>query len=455
MRTKHEMQRLLQKTRTKKCWELGLAAMMAREEIPEVALHSPDLLCQLSYVYICAAHQGSRYDAYMALACEALRLARQLAKGSEKREVLRSVGYMYYCEYVLYGPIGKKGFPCHRQSKPVLLAKARSCYEALLTEERPIYDLYHYGYLLYKSAVDFYLPLTGGQRHEQLKEAYALFQEIVERWESLDDREKKQQKAIYQKACYTLCRCGLQLLNSHAWLKREFYLLFRVRINDADKAERQCRFRQILHCLQTICEIGGLPLNVTDLAAAARISQPPFQHAGDVYYMMGKLFECAYEQGLYSWPEEALARAETYYRYACEIDMERRRQKLPISGYTHMYASLFKVYYYGHKEDAFLAAWKRYHQQVCFSEDLKILFTVRWYICKRDYDKAKNVLQRYIEAGHYQPVLTEKKTVIFLDMIQTIKRHSLRGLQGTYKPHQRLYFRRLLQNANTVQESKK
>ena len=132
----------LDAAKVNKQWELSLAAMEARNGIPDILGDSPDRLCQLAEIYVMAAIQGPCYDWYMYLADCALHMAQQVS-GSHEHEViiLRSHAFKAHMEYIVYGPVGKKGYACHRPDKLSLVNRAVNYYEMLMQEN------YMQGYL--------------------------------------------------------------------------------------------------------------------------------------------------------------------------------------------------------------------------------------------------------------------------------------------------------------------
>ena len=111
MKEKKEIIHQLNTAKSHKTWELTLAAMEARNSIPEVLLDSPERLCQLAEIYVMAAIQGPCYDWYMYMAGYALDTAQRLAGCRTSVMVLRGRAFKAHMEYILYGPVERKALP--------------------------------------------------------------------------------------------------------------------------------------------------------------------------------------------------------------------------------------------------------------------------------------------------------------------------------------------------------
>ena len=175
MKAKKELIHQLETARLHKQWELSLAAMEARNGIPDILGDSPEHLCQLAGIYVMAAIQGPCYDWYMYLADCALHMAQQVSgKHTDDVIILRSQAFKVHMEYIVYGPVGKKGYACHRPDKLSLVNQAVYYYEMLMQENYTRPDMYHYATILFKSAEDIYLPVTRGRRQMHLKTWYTV-----------------------------------------------------------------------------------------------------------------------------------------------------------------------------------------------------------------------------------------------------------------------------------------
>ena len=217
--------------------------MEARNSIPEVLLDSPERLCQLAEIYVMAAIQGPCYDWYMYMAGYALDTAQRLAGCRTSVMVLRGRAFKAHMEYILYGPVGKKGFACHRPDKLSLVVQAISYYEKLMQADYTVSDMYHYATILFKSADDIYLPIVRTRRQMQLKKACALYKRILDH--SAHDELTGEGKQMRLKAGYYFCRASLSLIQSHSRLGQEAFLLFGITLPQSCRVEKLGRFHTL------------------------------------------------------------------------------------------------------------------------------------------------------------------------------------------------------------------
>lgn len=434
----------LDAAKVNKQWELSLAAMEARNGIPDILGDSPDRLCQLAEIYVMAAIQGPCYDWYMYLADCALHMAQQVS-GSHEHEViiLRSHAFKAHMEYIVYGPVGKKGYACHRPDKLSLVNRAVNYYEMLMQENYTRPDMYHYAAMLYKSAEDIYLPVTRTRRQMQLKKACTLYKKILECTDC--DELTEEARRIRVKAGYYFCRASLSLLKSHSRLGREAFLLFGVTLPQSQRVERLGRFHALQRMARRLCRHCGLDGDAPSIEELARRPRSEFPYAGDIYYMIGQLYECAYEQQLYLWPEEALHLAKRYYTYACDIDYRRRQLRLSVSGYMHMYAALFRLYHHSSKGHRDVPPWLAYLRKLSFPPGMKALVRIRQCIQKGQYDDAACQLQEVMQTRQYDAFMTEKKVKVLRDITEVLRSGHTNKLCNRYAKWEKMYFERILQ----------
>lgn len=447
MKAKKELIHQLETARLHKQWELSLAAMEARNGIPDILGDSPEHLCQLAGIYVMAAIQGPCYDWYMYLADCALHMAQQVSgKHTDDVIILRSQAFKVHMEYIVYGPVGKKGYACHRPDKLSLVNQAVYYYEMLMQENYTSPDMYHYATMLFKSAEDIYLPVTRGRRQMHLKKACTLYKKILKCTDRGELSEDK--RLIRVKAGYYFCRAGLSLLKSHSYLGREAFLLFGVTLPQSQRVERLGRFHTLLRIASRLCRYCGLDGDVTGIEELARRPRSEFPYAGDIYYMMGQLYECAYEQQLYPWPEEALHRAKQYYTYACDIDYRRRQLRLSVSGYMHMYASLFRLFHYSSKGRKDVPPWLAYLRKLTFPPGLEILVRIRQCIQNGQYDDAASQLKEVMQSRQYDSFMTEKKVKVLRDITEVLCSGHTNKLCNRYAKWEKVYFEQILQSLN-------
>lgn len=443
MKEKKEIIHQLDTAKSHKTWELTLAAMEARNSIPDVLLDSPERLCQLAEIYVMAAIQGPCYDWYMYMAGYALDTAQRLAGCRTSVMVLRGRAFKAHMEYILYGPVGKKGFACHRPDKLSLVIQAISYYEKLMQADYTVSDMYHYATILFKSADDIYLPIVRTRRQMQLKKACALYKRILDH--SAHDELTGEGKQMRLKAGYYFCRASLSLIQSHSRLGQEAFLLFGITLPQSCRVEKLGRFHTLQRMANRICRHCGLEGDVPLIEELARRPRTEFPYACDWFYLMGQLYECAYEQQLCPWPEDALRRAERYYTYACDIDYRRRQLHLSVSGYMHMYAALFRLYHHSSHHRPGVPPWLAYLRKLSFPPGLKTLILIRQAITQGRYEEAASQLKQVMRSRQYDSFMTEKKVRVLRDIAQVLQNGHTRRLCNRYAKWEIVYFERILQ----------
>lgn len=447
MKQKNEINTILQYAESSREWAGPLQSLGATDQIPEAMTTSVSYLCRLAYVYLRAALWGHDYEKYIGLTYEALRLAKKCQTQDKESMSVRCAAYVYYSEYLQYTPISKKFPRCQRENRETYLTKAFTCYEYLLKQDASLYDSFRYAYLLYRAAEDFCLTWPMTKRKRLKEEAFAQFSQILRGWKELSSEDQKRHERLFHKTCYNIGRCGLALLQGQSWLQKEFLMVLASPPKAAKQAERKQILRWVLYGLEEARKGAGLPEIAEDLVAVAHQNQPYPPQSGDIYYSLGKAYECAVTLRLSDLPHDDTERAERYYTYACEIDRQRRLDKQPVTGFTHMYAALFRLYYSQRELEKFAAAWQRYGADIPFTADLRTICAVRWYFCRGEYDRARTALQNYIDDAKWLPGLSEKKTQSLMDMIDTADSGSAHVVKGTYNEYQMRFFQRLAKQA--------
>jgi tetratricopeptide (TPR) repeat protein len=357
----------------------------------------------------------------------------------EDIRALRGMAAAYYTDYISSISNKKqKILPCPKKE-----SKKKACeyYEKILRKEHHPKDVFQYGTVLYKNTKDFSSEDTFPEKCDKKNQAFALYDEAVQILEDNNDTGS----LLYSRACYGLCRCGLESFNFYSALLDEIHLLFPVKLSLYGSQEEHCqKFHRICHCIEAVRKQENLPRVVEDIEAVVHSRQRQAM-SWDVYYMMGKIFDCAYQFNLCNDTKGAYASAVRYYGYACEIDYRRRREGLPVSGFTHMYTSLLTLYIRGRNEQEFYRFWETYHPLVRFSEAFRLLSQIRWLILKENYSEAEQVLESYCHAGKWRKGLSERKATILMDIIYAKVKGSTAGAAGAYSSFQMKQLERLAQ----------
>ncbi|MCH4188010.1 MAG: hypothetical protein LKF74_00990 [Megasphaera sp.] len=349
----------------------------------------------------------------------------------EDLRALRGIAATYYTDYISSVSNKKqKILPCPKSESE---KKVCQYYEKILQQEHHPKDIYQYGTVLYKNTKDFSNSDTFPIKCSKKNQAFALYDEAVQ---LLEDDPSKRNTLLYSRACYGLCRCGMESFNFYSSLLDEIHLLFPITLSLYGSHEEHCqKFHRICHCIDVVRKLEKLPRVIEDMAAVVHSKQQQ-EASWDVYYMMGRLFDCACQFGLCADTEGAYASAVRYYGYACEIDYQRRQEGLSVSGFTHMYTALLTLYIRGRQETEFYRLWETYHPLVHFSGAFRLLSQIRWLILKEDYSEAERVLDTYCRAGKWQRGLSEHKAAVLMDIIRTKLQGSTGAVIGTYSTFQ-------------------
>ncbi len=290
---------------------------------------------------------------------------------------LRGMAAIYYQEYLGYGKPGKNRQGMITTSKTACCEQVETYFTAILQRDRRSDDMYAYAQFLYKESGSFHGQASFSQRLAQQKQAYALYEESAMQIESADTEKDTQ---LYFQICYGLCRCGLTFFSLRSILSEELLLLFSAAVPLYGKREEHLqRLRRIYTCMDKVLSLAELPRK-TDAIQTVAQSKQPYGQSWNIYYLLGKLFDCAVQFSLCRDKSMSRAMAEQYYTYACEIDFMRRRACLPVSGFSHMYTALLTLYIRNREEAKFYAAWDRYHPQIQFSDAFRTVCQVRWLI---------------------------------------------------------------------------
>ena len=347
--------------------------------------------------------------------------------------VLRGLAFLHYSDYITcnsYKGEKNKALP---ETKRECEKKAEEYFKQILRQGRQPRDLYRYAHLLYKAACDFHTKEHFVYLYEKKDQSYELYDEAVYRMEK---RGRERQTALYSRACYGLCRCGLDTLSLHSTLLDELLLLYKIHLTPYGSSDMHChRFLRMCYCIEQVRITEVLPRVIDNFSTVVHTHQQ-YEKSWDIYHMLGKIFDSAYQYFLCKQREDAYKSAEKYYQYACEIDFIRRREHLPVSGFAHMYTALLTLYIRGREENKFYAAWEKYNPVIHFSEGFRILSQIRWLIIKKDYSEAEKVLTIYINCGKWQPGLSRNKAIVLLDIISAASTGKTNTLTGTYTSFQ-------------------
>lgn len=366
-------------------------------------------------------------------------MLRTPAYGEDLR-VLRGIAAMYYTAYISsISNKKKKILPC---SKSESEKKVCQYYERILQQEHHPRDVYQYGTVLYKNTKDFSNNDTFQLKCRKKSQAFVLYDEAVQ---LLEDDASKRNNLLYSRACYGLCRCGMESFTLYSSLLDEIHLLFPLKLSLYGNHDAHCqKFYRMCHCIEIVRKLEKLPRVIEDMAAVVHSKQQQ-EASWDVYYMMGRLFDCAYQFGLCADRKGAYVSAVRYYGYACEIDYQRRKEGLSVSGFTHMYTALLTLYIRGRQETEFYRMWELYHPVVHFPEAFRLVSQIRWLIWKEKYSEAKELLDGYCRSGKWQRGLSKQKAAVLMDIICTKLHDSTDSVVGSYSTFQMKQLERIIQ----------
>ena len=430
-------------------WQAQLVSLGADQDIPEAFLNDPSQLLPLANSYLKAAVLEDKHTAYVRLSERAYEHVLSLPGHEDDLMALRGLAYLYYREFNYYSLWRRQIRGKMFLSKDVCENKAIELYDRIIAISGNTGDYYRYAYLLYNSSTVFSPDKDFSTILEKKRQAYDLYHLAVTSYDSLDEKRRDSLLHIYIKASYGLARCGLELINSRSRVLDELVVLFDY---DAptfgNRLDSRNRLIQVCDAIEIVREFEGLPAFIDDMDAIIK-KKHLVEHSWDVYYTLGKAQDLARQYKLADDTEQAYADAERYYRYACEIDAQRRENHLPVSEFTHMYMALFNLYLRNRQESAFKSAWQRYSTVVPFSLVDKLLFQARWHIVKRDYSRAGDVLQecqqkRGITSG------ASKKADLLLDMIHLATQGINADIEKKYKPYQLKQFNNLRLHLNDI-----
>ncbi|WP_317381819.1 hypothetical protein [Megasphaera stantonii] len=347
----------------------------------------------------------------------------------DDRCALQGLASLYYRDYMVR--FTSRPFGALPYDKQECFQKARDTLELLLEKGRQPEQLYRYAQILYRNAKDGQGQGDFAALCRQKEQAYRVYDETVsllEKWGPAD-------KGLYCRACYGLSRCGLESFSLNSFVLEELMLVFSVPSSVyGNRGGHLARLRRIYDCLERVLEIEGLPRHIEDMAAVIQAKQA-YEKSWDIYYLLGKLFDCAGQFSLCHNKESARRLAERYYSYACEIDAARRRAQQRVPGFQHMYTALLTFYQRHRREDQFYAAWEQYHPLVGFSAEFHFLSQARWLIIRKEYEAARHYLAAQLQERQWSHSVV-RRAVVLQDMVQVAISGSTTGLQGIYKPFQ-------------------
>lgn len=299
---------------------------------------------------------------------------------------LRQQGYAYYEGYLSFfnhKKRQKQRSAAKSLTKGDYEKRALQCWERVLQYERRPEDILLYARIQHAR-------MGGSTRPRDLtwEQLYGLYDEAVALW----DRHGRQgQEKEYMRACCGLCRCGLATYAASSALASEASLLFRPKSAVFGDAASRRRWQRMRQCMEQVQTLEDLPVTIAEGQAVP--DRRRFLYSGDVYFLLGQVYDCGARLALTGQVRKTLQLAERYYRFACEIDWQRRRRKAGVSGFSYMYGALLSLYLYVRREDAFYRTWDRYHAVVDFSPAFRTLWQTRWLIVKGEYDAAERGLQ--------------------------------------------------------------
>ncbi len=340
---------------------------------------------------------------------------------------LEGLAFLYQNEYMLK-LTGQQGYLPNLRDD--CAQKAISFYEQLFQYERKGIPLFQYAHLLYKFSRNSLRKINYNIICQQKEKAIVSYDEAISLLEAV--KKDPQQEAAYSRACYGLCRCALECFSVHSLLLDEIMLLFPIAVSlYGSRDAHMQKARRVQYCLDELLKIEELPYKTDNIHAVVEKKQK-YENSWDIYYLLGKFFDCTSRFSLSDDTIKAVSAAERYYSYACEIDAARRDTGQAVSGYQHTYTALLTLYLRTRRENDFYNTWKRYHPIVHISPTFQTLSEIRWLIIKGDYMRAKKAVNSWIDNSRKRRI--ERRFYVLEDILHVLCGGSTEELCGKYKP---------------------
>lgn len=416
-------------------WKNYLVEVGAEKNIPDKFFNSAEDLLKIGFVYSRASVAIEDHNDYVKLAETAYRMVLSMAGQEDNKSALRGLAYLYYREYNYYGLWLRKNRGNMVYSKEECEQTAIDIFEKLLNLGGNVGDYYRYAYLLYNSSSSFSPTIEFSTIIDKKAKAFSLYQDAIRSYDQMGDDDRKSLHHTYIKACYGLARCGLELICTRSKMLDELVVLFHYNAptyGDSKLAEQ--RFSDILNCMEVVRDAEGLPCTIEDMETVA-FSSHPIERSWDIYYMLGKMYDYAYQYKLVDDLESAYELAKKYYSYSCEIDYVRRTAKLPASRFTHMYTALFNLLLRGRQESMFHELYEKYNSIVGFNGLDQMILQARWMIAKENYTDAKKILLN-CKNGEGVYGFVSKRIELLLDLIHVATNGYSEEFEKRYKPYQ-------------------
>lgn len=387
-------------------WQGCLQAVDAVKTIPEAMTQSYAVLGNLAFIYSQAAQDLEMHNQYIQLAEKAALMAIEIPANSHRIQTIKVLAYIYYHEFHNYTALKRK-LPDHQPvwDKAYCENKAVYYYELLMQEGvEDVKSSYRYAHLLEEAANIYREGSTMADSKTAFKKALRLYQQSMGEYTKMDEGDQKKScRSYYIKAAYNAANCCISLMGAEQKLLYGYWFLngYEGR-RSADTAEslrwnlyRKNRVKQAAGYLNLArCE-EGLPLTIAeDDLQRVSLQEARAEQAWDIYYRMGKIWDLIYQYQLMSTPEEAFARAEKYYQYACDIHLLRRIQGKPACAFSYPYESLMLLYILAQDKDKYEKAGKKYGRYFRCSSIQQEIYGIQWNIIDRKYDRARERLKR-------------------------------------------------------------
>lgn len=280
---------------------------------------------------------------------------------------------------------------------------ALAVYTELVAIKPRLIDMYRCAKLL-ENAECFDVP----EPAKQWRQACQIYDRMLI---TLEKDKRHKDPALYERICYRLCRTALRIVTVTDVLREEESILW-TKYQAMIQSER-AMFYKAVQAMERLQEHSRLAAHVAQLQDLRDI-RTHWLFPQDIYYMRGKLYDIAGQQG-YLPMAEAFGQAAKYYEYAQYLTDYYSAGKASSPALTQ---ALLTVYMRLRQGTTYQAMYDRAVESGGIPRGFIYICRMRQALIREEYDDVQAEMTRYVKKNHPLPGFSLRRARAFMTLAQ-------------------------------------